>query len=103
MLTRLGETHCSCCHPERETAYHLIHHLPRDYNRPDPYDPTRLWRNFTHYLSMALIPQNVNPFLNDEEKETEREVAAEQHATRMSVAGMTKYFIHEKSYVRNHE
>jgi hypothetical protein len=48
------------------------------------------------------VPQNINPFLSEEEKEAQRETAVEQHANRMSVAGMAKYFVHEKSYVRNH-
>ena len=79
----------------------LMHHLPRDYNKPDPYDPSRLWRNFTHYINLALTPQNINPFLTDEEKVQERQQNLEHQLNGISVAGMTKYFIHEKSFVRN--
>lgn len=70
---------------------------------PDPYDPSRLWRQFTRYINLALTPQNINPFLTDEEKVLERQLSLEHQLTRTSVSGMTKYFIHEKSFVRNHE
>ena len=42
-LIRLGETHCSCCHPERETSLALYHRLPPHYNTPNPNDPAKLW------------------------------------------------------------
>ena len=96
MLIRLGETHCSCCHPERETTLMLLHQLPYHDNRPDPSNPYCLWRKFTQTITLPLIPQTINPFLTAEEKAAEEEMMG---LGRLK-SGMRKYFIPEKSYVR---
>ena len=114
-LHRLGETHRSRCHPERETALALSETTPTSCwhqlthsllipvaGLPHPShgsalsgDPARLWHSFTRTLALALRPQNINPFLTEEEREEEEE---ERQACR-SVASFVKYFVPERSYV----
>ncbi len=100
-LIRLGETHCSCCHPDRETSLALLHQLPPHYNCPHPHDPTKLWRHFTRSLTLALTPQNVNPFLTEEEREAERELMELSRTQRLSTGSVLKYFVPERSYVNS--
>ena len=110
-LHRLGETHRSHCHPERETAlalsettptscwYQLTHSLLVPVaGLPHPShgsalsgDPARLWHSFTRTLALALRPQNINPYLTVEEEE-------ERQACR-SVASFVKYFVPERSLI----
>ena len=99
-LIRLGEAHCSCCHPEHETSLALYHHLPPHYNTPNPMDPAKLWRRFTHCLTLTLKPQNVHPFLTVEERQAEEEMAELKRSQAGAIASIMKYFVPERSYVR---
>ncbi len=98
-LIRLGETHCSCCHPDRETSLALLGRHPLHYNYPHP-PRDNMWKQFTGSLTLALTPNNVNPFLSEEERAAEKEMEESKKARRLSIGSMVKYFIPEKSYVK---
>ena len=77
LLTRLGETHQSSCHPERESRFLPI-------IRPHPQGG---------YITLNLTRVNINPFLSEDEKE------AEEAAQRFSLVSDSRYFVYHTSYV----
>ncbi|XP_019857172.1 PREDICTED: uncharacterized protein LOC109585500 [Amphimedon queenslandica] len=81
-LTRIGETHCSCCHPERETSLYLASLVAKQSNS---------WRT----LRMAVRPQTINPFLSLEEKE---EQLNRTNVGKLSLISNTRLFVIEHSY-----
>lgn len=80
---------------------YTVHRLPRlPQAPPTSADPTRLWRTFTRALTLALKPQNINPFLTEEER---LEAELEENQRHVSIASVMKYFIPEQSYVRTQQ
>ena len=116
-VARLGETHCSCCHPERETTLTLsmacTHSLnclsiclsvfvclsvslsPVDRLPPVRRNPNKAHTGFSRTLSLAMKPQTINPFLTEEE-EAEALVTDQAPPT---IASLMKYFVPEHSVV----
>lgn len=86
-LVRLGETHKSCCHPERETTYSLICQLPHLSVQQGRGQANACW------LSLAVKRHNINPFLTEEEKTCEK--------NGNSFSSIVRYFVPGSSYVKD--
>ena len=82
-------------------CYCAVHRLPPLYNAAPPQDPTRLWHSFTHCLSLALKPQNINPFLTAEELAEAASLELQQARQERKVEAIMKYFVPERSYVQS--
>jgi len=80
-----------------DTFFPPVHRLPPLYNTPHSQDPSKLWPAFTHCITLAIKPQNINPFLSEEERLAEA-LATEQH--KPSITSVMKYFVPDRSYVR---
>ena len=70
-----------------------VHRLPPVLS---PSHPPDLWTGFSRTLSLAMKPQNINPFLTEEERREEALVSA---SPAPSLASVMKYFVPERSYV----
>ncbi|XP_046851726.1 uncharacterized protein LOC124445062 [Xenia sp. Carnegie-2017] len=85
-LARLGETHCSNCHPERETAYAF--RLP-----PIDKSTSILFSNITLRLKTVTL----NPFPS----QTDASIyECFQHHPLLTLRSAQKYFFPSKSYVK---
>jgi len=87
-LARLGETHCSHCHPERETSLALAFPLPTIYQ-------TRR-RVVLNNMVLHLKTLTLNPF-PDEDDLAVYEPA--KHSQLLTLRSSQKYFFPEQSYV----
>jgi len=88
-LARLGETHCSHCHPERETSLALAFPLPTIYQ-------TRRRVVFNNMI-LHLNTLTLNPFPNDDDVAVYEPAKQSQLLTLRS---SQKYFFPGQSYVQ---
>jgi len=87
-LARLGETHCSHCHPERETSLALAFPLPTIYQ-------TR--RRFVlNNMVLHLKTLTLNPF---QDKDDLAVYEPFQHSQLLTLRSSQKYFFPGQSYV----
>jgi len=77
VLTRLGETHTSSCHPDRESRFPVV-------TRPHPQG----------YVSLKVAHINLNPFLSAEER------AVVDSKKAYTLISNSRYFVHQTSYIR---
>ncbi|XP_048577146.1 uncharacterized protein LOC5521505 isoform X2 [Nematostella vectensis] len=89
-LVRLGETHCSHCHPERETSLSLAFPLPPIYAHRKDIPLTN--------VSLRLKTLTLNPFPEPADIQL---YEAARHAQLLTLRSAQKYFIPAQSYVRS--
>lgn len=91
-LTRLGETHCSHCHPERETSLALAFPLPQIYQ-------TRRSVVFNNMV-LHLKTLTLNPFPDESDSAVYEPY---QHSNLLTLHSSQKYFIPAQSYVEEQD
>ncbi|KAK3744458.1 hypothetical protein QZH41_012879 [Actinostola sp. cb2023] len=87
-LARLGETHCSHCHPERETSLSLAFPLPPIYQQKKEIPLTN--------VALHLKTLTLNPFHDDVDMDL---YEATKHARLLTLRSSQKYFIPSQSIV----
>ena len=110
-MARLGETHHSKCHPQRETSLALgkehttyFYLMPTDAVRqlPQLQRPTCAcpnspgWQHFTHHVTLPTKPLLLDPFAGMDDEE----IKTEPKSPEIPIIGLAKYFIPENSYIK---